>query len=953
MCGIAGVYFPDGRPVERSVLRAMGDVIAHRGPDGEGFHVEEQAQSIGLVSRRLAVIDVPGGAQPMTVEWATLVYNGEVFNARELRAELESAGHRFRTSCDTEVVLRGYVEWGTDVLHRMNGMWALAIWDSKLRRLFLARDRLGVKPLVYANTPAGFAFGSEIKAVVASGLVGRELDPAALPHYLSSFAVPEPLTLVRGVRRLPAGHSLIVDPSGVREERWWDCAVPEEDDRGAEAYAEEVQELLEDAVGRRLVADVPLGVLLSGGIDSRLMATFASRAGQSPLRSFTLGFDMPGADERAPARAVAEALGTVHREEVVGAREAVAALPDLLAAYDEPGESLVQNHFISRLARHDVTVGLSGLGGDELFAAYPTHVVVNLLSRYDRLPAVLRVVLRQTARFAPSRRLRRAAALATMDPDARVAGELMHQIPAALRSDLLAPEIRAAVDLDGPVRHLEEHFDRARAHHPLNRLLYVYIKTYLTDELLRATDAMSMHHSLEVRTPFLDYRLVELAMRIPAHHKMRLRTGKRLLHDIAGRTLEVAADPIKHGFAPPVAGWLQAVLGERVRDALAEDVVRRRGVFDPVAARKVLEGSLAGDPRMVPPAMMLYSFETWAQRWLDTPAPAHGSLPTEVRTAQVGTVAPSLSVIIVNWNTREILRECLASIAEHLGGVEHEVIVVDNASTDGSAEMVATDFPAVRLVRNAENVGFGAANNQAMRLARGARFLLLNSDTRLVDGSVSRLVSELDRHPGVGVAQGRQRFPDGRLQHTTYRFPSLRLALLEDLGVYKLLGRRRAGQVLLNGYWPHDVERDVDWVAGSFMLLPRAVFEDTGGFDERLFMYGEDQEWCQRIRDAGWRIRFFPQAEIVHRDHASADIRFGSERVALCLQRGQDLFRERHGRARSALFIRIRVVGAGMRAAWYSLRARLGGRRGKDYVAMQPSVMMTFRMLRSIAARRR
>lgn len=313
---------------------------------------------------------------------------------------------------------------------------------------------------------------------------------------------------------------------------------------------------------------------------------------------------------------------------------------------------------------------------------------------------------------------------------------------------------------------------------------------------------------------------------------------------------------------------------------------------------------------------------------------------------------PELSVVVVNWNTREILRECLASISIHLAGVEHEVIVVDNASSDGSADMVAEDFPAVRLMRNTENTGFAVANNQAMRVASGHWLLLLNSDTLLIDDSVARLFDRVRKAGDVEMAHCRLRLPDGRLQHTAHRFPTLRLAVLEDLGLYKLLGRRRAAGMLLGGYWDHDAERDVDWVIGAFMMLPRRVFEQTGGFDERLFMYGEDMEWCQRIRDAGLRIRFFPQAEIMHRDHSSAKMLYGDGRAALCLRRQHALFRERHGGTRAQVFLLVRVVGAAMRAAWYTARARLGGRRSAAYSAMQPSVMANFQTLCSIAMRR-
>jgi asparagine synthase (glutamine-hydrolysing) len=956
MCGIAGLYFGDGRPPDRQVLLRMAESLAHRGPDGEGTFADDSgAPSVGLASRRLAIIDVPGGTQPMSTEDGgyTLVYNGELFNAEEVRRTLETFGHRFRSYCDTEVVLRGYAQWGQDVVERLNGMWAFAVWDRARRTLFLARDRLGVKPLVYAHTVGGLAFGSEIKALTASGIVERRVDHNALPFYLSQFAIPEPYSLIEGVRRLPAGHTLTVDPTGVKERQYWDCALAEEPDRGREAFRDEVRALLDDSVRRRLVSDVPLGVLVSGGVDSNLVSTFAARHVPGPLRTFTLGFGPRGADERPAARALAGALGAEHTEEQIEPRRAARKLPDLLQAYDEPGQSLLQTHFVCELAARDVTVALSGLGGDELFSAYPTHVVANGLARLDRVPGALRAPVLALAQAVPNTRLKSAALLASMESDERATRRLMHQTDASFRASLLAPDVRDEVDLDGPARHLEHHYQRAAASHPLNRMLYVYVKTYLVDELLRASDAMSMLNSLELRTPFLDYRLVERAMRIPAEHKMRGKLGKLLLRDIAQQVVPVPVQAKKRGFSPPAASWLRGELRADVQQLLSADSTRRRGVFDPQAVDGLVKGCLAGDDRMVPPVMMLYCYELWARRWLDE-AQAYSDrtlAPVRVPTsAQVP--EPDLSVIVVNWNTRELLRGCLTSLEENLQGLDHEVIVVDNGSRDGTPDMVAADFPSVRLVRNAENVGFGRANNQAMRLAKGAWLLLLNSDTLLVDGSVAALVRRLRSEQNVGVAHCRLVFPDGRQQHTVYRFPSLKLALLEDLGLYKLLSKRRRGETLLTGYWDYAEERDVDWVAGAFMLLPRKVFETTAGFDERLFMYGEDMEWCYRIRREGWRIRYYPDAMVKHFDHSSAEIRWGDDRIALCLRRERDIYRERHGPLRAAALMTLRLVGAGIRTVYYSAR-RVAGPRAKSYDDMRRYSSRSVRALLPLVLPRR
>jgi GT2 family glycosyltransferase len=306
-------------------------------------------------------------------------------------------------------------------------------------------------------------------------------------------------------------------------------------------------------------------------------------------------------------------------------------------------------------------------------------------------------------------------------------------------------------------------------------------------------------------------------------------------------------------------------------------------------------------------------------------------------------VGPELSVIIISWNTRDLLRDCLASIAKDLTGLSHEVIVVDNDSSDDSAAMVASEFPDVRLLRNDKNAGFGAANNQAMRIARGDWFLLLNSDTYLTDDSVARLVDRVKALADVGVAQCRLYFTDGRLQYTTHRFPSMALTLFEALGVYKLVPSR-APDVLLRGYWDHDSERDVDWVIGAFMLVRREVFEETGGFDERIHMYGEDREWCYRIRQVGWRIRFYPQASIVHVGHASSDIGLGNKRLALCLRRDRDFYVEQHGRTRATIMMSMLVVGAVLRVAYYAVRVRMGGERAEAYRLMQPEVSATLRI---------
>lgn len=932
MCGIAGVIHRDGRPVDRDALRRMAAALTHRGPDGEGYFVEGGAPSVGLANRRLAVVDLPGGAQPMSTPEGdhTLVYNGELYNASEVRSDLEARGHRFRTRSDTEVVLRSYVEWGPDALGRLNGMWAFAVWDRPHRRLFAARDRLGVKPLIYAQVGESLWFSSEIKGLLASDAVPRDPDLSVLPYYLSQFVAPEPRTFFRGIERLPAGHYLVADAAGLRRVRYWDCNLEEEEDRGASRYREEIGDLLEDSVRRRMAADVPVGIFLSGGIDSGLLATLAARRSSGPLRTFSIGFEGDPSDERAQARRLAETIRAHHEEEVVTAREAAASLPALLEARDEPSQSLLQEHFVARLARRSVTVALSGIGGDELFSSYPTHRALHLLSFLDGLPPPIRSAVRTAARILPSPRLEHLAELLGLTPEERVARRLIHQTPPALGLKLLTPELRRTLDFGAVPGTFAQIYARSPARDPLNRLNYVLLKTYLADELLRAQDLMSMRHSLETRTPFLDYRLVEKAMRIPARHKMNLRGGKILLRSLFQSVAPDRRRPSrKQGFAPPLHAWVRTELSETLRDVLSEAAILRRGVFDPSEVRPLLESALRGHPQSIQVVMMLYSFEVWGRRLLDTPPSA--PLPSPV--PAVGTT-PLLSVVVVNWNTRPLLSACLRSVETYLSRIPHEVLVVDNASSDDSAGMVERDFPTVRLLRNEENVGFAKANNQAMRIARGSWFLLLNSDTYLQDSSVQQLLEQVrSAPPALGVAHCRLLQGDGRLLHSTYRFPSTLLALVEDFGLFKLIPRRLRSRLLLSGYWDEAEERDVDWVSGAFMLLRREVFEKTGGFSEDYFMYGEDMEWCYRIRDRGWSIRHFPQASIVHLDHSSSAIRWGDQRVVICIDRLLDIYRRRNGKLRGLLFHAVKIGGSLFRWAGFTLASWT--RRRSDYLRAQ------------------
>jgi asparagine synthase (glutamine-hydrolysing) len=942
MCGIAGLFDRTTTEIPKRPVEAMLAALLHRGPDGVG---QLDAPGVSIGNTRLAIIDLAGGDQPMSTADGrfSVVFNGEIFNASTLRSELIGRGRRFRTTCDTEVVLEAYAMWGEAAFDRLNGMWAVAIWDAVDRSLLLCRDRLGVKPLVWAQSGGRLAFSSEIRSLLASGLIERELDFEALPFYLASFAAPDPLTFLKGVHRLEAGCLLRADRHGVRQRRYWDCAdVAEEFGRSEEEWLDEIDGLLVDSVQLQLTSDVPVGVLLSSGIDSAVVAAIASRA--APLSTFTLGFGGT-ADERQAAAEIALELRSKHFDAKVTPSVAAAALPDLLVAHGEPAQSLIQNNFVAELAAQRVKVALSGVGGDELFAAYPTHQLAWALSVFDQLPGPIRQGLRLTAQAAPFARAKRLEALTQMSPSDRVAKRLLHEVPPEHASSLIASDLRAELDFGAPATRFAELWSRPGSLSDLNRLLYVYIKSYLSDELLRTLDTMSMRHSLEARVPLLDHRLVERALAAPPDMKLRW-TGERkvLLRRVALRHLpDGLVTRRKRGFSLPLNHWLRTDLREVARDAVSSAVTRKRGVFNPERLEREFESFLRGDARSTQVIAMAMSFELWAARVLDErPAPVASGPPVVVRRSSD---RPRVSVVIVSWNTRAEVRLCLESLRQHLHA-PHEVIVVDNDSHDGTADMVESCFPDVVLIRNQVNVGFGTACNQGMRTATAPRFLLLNSDAYLIDDSVDRLLKRLERDgEGIGIAHCRLEFPDGRLQHSTYRFPGLAIAALEDFGVYKLLSRERQGELLLAGYWNHDSERDVDAVAGAFMLVSRDCFESTGGFDERIFMYGEDIEWCRRVTDAGFRVRYFPQARVVHADHVSSAARWSEEgRLELCLVRERDLVRSREGELTALTFGGVRAIGAGLRWAYFTARSARNSDK-TDYEPLRRNARVISRIL--------
>lgn len=629
MCGITGFWnFRTGRPADPRRLRAMTATLTHRGPDEEGYWVEG---AVGLGMRRLRVIDPAGGRQPMANEDGSIqvVFNGEIYNHADLRGELEASGHHFRTRSDTEVLAHGYEAWGPEMLDRLNGMFALALWDRPRARLLLARDRLGIKPLYLAESAEGVVFGSELKAVMASPDVALEWDLEALDDFLTYEYIPAPRTLVRGVEKLLPGHRVLFQAgrSGAREEvRYWGLEAKSDPgggagrashagqrDRDVATMVEELHDRLGLAVRRRMVADVPVGAFLSGGVDSstvvRLMCEARDGTSQSPSRgsgvhTYALGFADPSYDERAHARTVAQYLGTAHVEREV-TPAVVELAPRIMDHFDEPfaDVSAFPTFLLSSLAREEVTVALSGDGGDELLAGYDHYRAHQWAGRLRwlggrvgwRTAHALLDLGRPTASKKGATNMAQRFAEGMLRPaDLQHARWWVFQ-DLADRQSLYSPELSGALQGRDPFAHYRARLaeGRDRGFHGLQQQLYSDVTGYLPDDILTKVDRMSMAVSLEARVPFLDHEFVEFAMSIPANLKLRGGRSKWILKEaMRGRLPGPVLDRGKQGFSMPMKTWLRGVLRPLMHELL--DDVGERGWFDRQEIRRLAEEHVAG-----------------------------------------------------------------------------------------------------------------------------------------------------------------------------------------------------------------------------------------------------------------------------------------------------------------------------------------------------------------------
>ncbi|MEW4528018.1 asparagine synthase (glutamine-hydrolyzing) [Maioricimonas sp. JC845] len=652
MCGIAGAaWTSDGESLDGEALRRMTDVLSHRGPDDQGHYLDANATGgVALGHRRLSIIDLAGGHQPLSNEDGTvwIVFNGEIYNYRELRPELEAQGHRFQTSTDTETIIHLYEQYGPKCVERLRGMFAFAIWDAGKQRLFLARDRIGQKPLFYRAEHGRISFGSELKALLQVPDAPRQLDPQAVDLFLTYQYVPHPWCILKGYSKLSPGHYAIWQNGSLHTERYW--SPPYDDDFDPQSLAdprlndssawtetqwrERLRETLTEAVRLRMRSDVPIGAFLSGGIDSTITAGLMQSLAESPIHTFSIGFPIPEFDERSYARQAAEHLHTNHHEYVVEP-SALETLPRLIWHYDEPfgDSSAIPTMYLSEVTRQEVTVALSGDGGDELFAGYHRYQAVRAAGLLDRLPGIVRASFgwqgwqkfpEGAGHRSTTRRFKRFMTAMSRPPEVRYLRWIgMFNTP-EMRRQLYSPAYREQVGDFDSAEFLLNAYNHCRGRDFVTRTTCVDVLSYLPCDIMTKVDIASMAFGLEARSPFLDHHVAELAARMPLSLKMSGTRSKKILTDTFSDLIpESIQTRSKMGFGIPIDHWFRNELKELLCDTLLGETATQRGFFDPEYVRDMVESHVSGRVNECYRLWNLLIFEQWCQAFLDrTPAGA-------------------------------------------------------------------------------------------------------------------------------------------------------------------------------------------------------------------------------------------------------------------------------------------------------------------------------------------
>ncbi len=628
MCGICGITFHDHqRPVSERLLQRMCDAITHRGPDDEGIFAQ---QNFGIGMRRLSIIDLSTGHQPISNEDGSvwIVFNGEIYNHLELRAELEKKGHQFRTRTDTETIVHAYEEYGEDCPAKLNGMFGFAILDLRNRSIFLARDRLGIKPLYYYHDAQRFVFASELKSILQDDEVPREVNIAALDAFMTFEYVPAPLSILQGISKLLPGHSLTLKDGKIALREYWDVKFDEKE-RSEEALCEELRALFRDAVKIRLMSDVPLGAFLSGGIDSSAIVAMMSAEMNRQVKTFSIGFKESSYNESSFARIVSKHFNTEHHEFTIEPN-ALELTEKLVAHLDEPfGDfSIFPTYLVSKMAREHVTVALSGDGGDELFAGYDTYIANRLGNSYGKVPRALRngLISPLVEHLPPTEKKKGLFnRIKRFDEGMRLPADLQHTrwmifLQAAEKSKFYSERVRSALNGVDSYRHVRGYFDRAGTSDELNRQLYVDIKSYMVDDILVKVDRMSMAASLEARVPFLDHRFVEFSATIPSNLKLKGKTTKYLLKKAMADLLppEILGRG-KEGFSIPIKNWLKTDLKPLMMDVLSQEKISNEGFFNPVHVEKLKNEHLQNKENHSHRLWAMMVFGIWQDIYLRRP----------------------------------------------------------------------------------------------------------------------------------------------------------------------------------------------------------------------------------------------------------------------------------------------------------------------------------------------
>ena len=629
MCGICGtLYLSLNKSIDEKLLKSMCATLHHRGPDDEGYYLNGP---VGLAMKRLSIIDLAGGKQPISNEDRSIwiVFNGEIYNFMEIRDDLIKKGHRFLTKSDTETIVHLYEEVGIDFVNYLNGMFGVAIWDENRKELIIARDRLGIKPLFYGENNGQFYFSSEIKGILADESFPREINDVAMASYFSLAYIPAPFTIFKNIKKLPPGHILRIKNNKIQINKYWDVDFNINTVKNESEFIEEFMDILEKAVKLRMISEVPLGAFLSGGVDSSTVVALMSKVSGKRVRTFSIGFggDTKGfLDERKYAEMVARQYNTRHRDYEVHL-EPEGMVEKIVQAFDEPfaDDSAIPSYYVCKIARENVTVALSGLGGDEMFSGYERHLGFALSKVYEKIPDFIKNgIIRKVVDKIPERadghytvnHMKRFVRSGSLPPDLRYFGYIS-MLNDDIRDTFFSEPRKFFSPLHQCQEHINSYFNAPNADDDMNRLFFCEIKNYLPEEILAVTDRMSMQHSLEVRVPFLDHNLVEFCATIPPAMKMK-RFRKKYLLKKAVRHL-LPSEVINHrkqGFGSPMSQWLHKDLKTYVIDTLSEKNMKKHGIFNQKTVDNILNDHVTKREIHDKLIWSLVIFQTWYDMYI-------------------------------------------------------------------------------------------------------------------------------------------------------------------------------------------------------------------------------------------------------------------------------------------------------------------------------------------------